>query len=96
MAEIEATVRIPTQLRTLTGGQEEVKVQGATVGEVIEGLGRAHPGMRERLLDDKGAVRRFVNVFVGDEDIRFLEGLSTPLKGGEHISIVPAIAGGRG
>ncbi|AKT39147.1 MoaD/ThiS family protein [Chondromyces crocatus] len=94
MAETEATIRIPTQLRTLTGGQEEVKAQGATVAEIIENLERAHPGLRDRLLDAKG-VRRFVNIFVGDEDIRFLEGLNTQLKGGEQISIIPAIAGGR-
>ncbi|HSN96786.1 MAG TPA: MoaD/ThiS family protein [Candidatus Nanopelagicales bacterium] len=93
MAEIEATVRIPTQLRALTGGHDEVKAKGATVGEVIEDLSRAYPGVRDRLLDDKG-VRRFVNVFVGDEDIRFLDGLKTEIRGGEQISIVPAIAGG--
>ena len=89
----ESTVRIPTPLRTLTGGNDEVKAQGATVGAVIEDLEKNHPGLRDRLLDDKG-VRRFVNIYVGDEDIRFLEGLGTELKGGEQISIVPAIAGG--
>jgi molybdopterin converting factor small subunit len=89
----ETTVRIPTPLRTLTGGNDEVKAAGATVGEVIENLERAYPGIRDRLLDDKG-VRRFVNLYVGDEDIRFLEGLKTPLKAGDQISIVPAIAGG--
>ena len=90
----ESTVRIPTPLRTLTGGNDEVKAQGATVGAVIEDLEKNHPGLRDRLLDDKG-VRRFVNIYVGDEDIRFLEGLGTELKGGEQITIVPAIAGGR-
>ena len=90
----ESTVRIPTPLRTLTGGNDEVKAQGATVGAVIEDLEKNHPGLRDRLLDDKG-VRRFVNIYVGDEDIRFLEGLQTELKGGEQITIVPAIAGGR-
>jgi molybdopterin synthase sulfur carrier subunit len=95
MASIaEVTVRIPTPLRTLTGGADEVKVSGATVGAVIEDLEKRHPGVRDRLLDEKGAVRRFVNVYVGDEDIRFLEGLGTEIKGGEQISIVPAIAGG--
>jgi molybdopterin converting factor small subunit len=79
MSEIETTVRIPTPLRSLTGGQDEVKAAGATVGEVIEHLEKAHPGVRDRLLDDKG-VRRFVNIYVGDEDIRFLEGLKTQLK----------------
>ena len=93
MSEIETTVRIPTPLRALTGGQDEVKAAGATVGEVIEHLEKAHPGVRERLLDDKG-VRRFVNIYVGDEDIRFLDGLKTQLKAGDNISIVPAIAGG--
>jgi sulfur-carrier protein len=89
----EVTVRIPTPLRTLTGGADEVKANGATVAAVIEDLERRHPGTRDRLLDEKG-VRRFINVFVGEEDIRFLEGLGTPLQGGEQISIVPAIAGG--
>ena len=93
MSEIETTVRIPTPLRSLTGGQDEVKAAGATVGDVIEHLEKAHPGVRDRLLDDKG-VRRFVNIYVGDEDIRFLEGLKTQLKTGDQISIVPAIAGG--
>jgi molybdopterin converting factor small subunit len=90
---VEVTVRIPTPLRTLTAGADEVKAEGATVALVIEDLERRHPGVRDRLLDEKG-VRRFVNVFVGDEDIRFLEGLQTPLKNGEQISIIPAIAGG--
>ena len=86
-------VRIPTPLRTLTGSQDEVEATGATVGELIEDLEKRHPGIRSRLLDDKG-VRRFVNIFVGDEDIRFLEGLKTELKANDQISIVPAIAGG--
>jgi molybdopterin synthase sulfur carrier subunit len=87
------TVRIPTPLRTLTGGEEQVTIDGSTVQQVIENLEKAHPGMRDRLLDEKG-IRRFVNVYVGDEDVRFLDGLATALKGGEEISIVPAIAGG--
>jgi sulfur-carrier protein len=90
---VEVTVRIPTPLRTLTGGADEVKAHGATVALVLEDLERRHPGMRDRLLDDKG-VRRFVNLYVGDEDIRFLEGLGTPLENGQQITIVPAIAGG--
>src|SRR5215472_9964625 len=90
---METVVRIPTPLRTLTGGADEVTASGQTVGEVIEDLERKHPGMRERLLDDKG-VRRFVNIYVGEEDVRFLEGLRTQLKAGDQISIVPAIAGG--
>ncbi len=90
---MSTTVRIPTPLRTLTGGHDEVTADGRTVGELIENLEKKHPGIRERLLDDKG-VRRFVNIYVGEEDIRFLEGLKTELKGGEQITIVPAIAGG--
>jgi MoaD family protein len=90
---MEVTVRIPTPLRTLTGGEEQVKANGETVRQVIEQLEKNHPGMRDRLMDDKG-VRRFVNIYVGDEDIRFLDGLETKLKGGEELSIVPAIAGG--
>ena len=91
--EATSTVRIPTPLRTLTGGNDEVKAAGATVAAVIDDLEKNHPGIKDRLLDEKG-VRRFVNIYVGDEDIRFLEGLKTELKGGEQISIVPAIAGG--
>jgi molybdopterin converting factor small subunit len=87
------TVRIPTPLRTLTGGEEQVSAEGSTVHQVIDNLEKKHPGLRERLLDDKG-VRRFVNIYVGEEDIRFIDGLETALKGGEEISIVPAIAGG--
>jgi MoaD family protein len=87
------TIRIPTPLRTLTGGEDQVNADGGTVGQVIENLEKRHPGIRDRLLDEKG-VRRFVNIYVGDEDIRFLDGLETKLKEGEEISIVPAIAGG--
>jgi molybdopterin synthase sulfur carrier subunit len=87
------TVRIPTPLRTLTGGSDEVHVEGTTVGQVIDALEQAHPGMRERLLDDKG-VRRFVNIYANDEDIRFLDNLETALSDGDSVSIVPAIAGG--
>jgi molybdopterin converting factor small subunit len=90
---METIVRIPTPLRTLTGGADEVNASGATVGEVIEDLEKKHPGIRERLLDAKG-VRRFVNIYVGEEDVRFLDGLKTALKAGDQISIVPAIAGG--
>lgn len=86
-------VRIPTPLRTLTGGADEVSAEGATVRAAIENLESKHPGIRERLLDDKG-VRRFVNIYVGEEDIRFLSGLDTELKAGDQITIVPAIAGG--
>jgi len=87
------TVRIPTPLRTLTGGNEAVEVNGSTLREVIDTLDKQHPGMKDRLLDEKG-VRRFVNIYVGDEDVRFLDGLETKLSAGTEISIVPAIAGG--
>src|SRR3974390_2435563 len=90
---METIVRIPTPLRTLTGGADEVTAAGSTVGEVIEDLEKKHPGIRDRLLDEKG-VRRFVNIYVGEEDVRFLEGLKTTLKAGDQISIVPATAGG--
>ncbi len=90
---MSVTVRIPTPLRTLTGGEESVSIAGSNVGEVINNLESAHPGMKERLVDDKG-VRRFVNLYLGDEDIRFLDGLATEVKDGDELSIVPAIAGG--
>ncbi len=89
-----ATVRIPTPLRKLTNGQEEVAASGATIGELIADLEKNFPGLRERLCDDKGQVRRFVNIFANDEDIRFLQNLDTPVKDKDEISIVPAIAGG--
>jgi molybdopterin synthase sulfur carrier subunit len=88
------TVRIPTTLRTLTAGAGEVSVEATTVAEAFEALEAAHPGFRERLLDDDGNLRRFVNVFVSDEDVRFMDGLATPIPEGETISIVPAVAGG--
>jgi molybdopterin converting factor small subunit len=87
------TVRIPTPLRTLTGGEEQVQVPGATLRDVIETLEKKHPGIKDRLLDDKG-IRRFVNIYVGDEDVRFLDGLETKVAAGTEVSIVPAIAGG--
>ena len=89
-----ATVRIPTPLRKFTQGKEEVAASGATVGELIADLERQFPGIKERICDDTGAVRRFVNVFVADEDIRFQQALATPVKDKDEVSIVPAIAGG--
>lgn len=89
-----ATVRIPTQLRTLSQGEGEVKVDGATVGEVLGALEAAHPGFRARLFGDDGQLRRFVNVFVAEEDVRFLDGLDTAVGEGQTVSIVPAVAGG--
>jgi sulfur-carrier protein len=88
------TVRVPTQLRTLTGGASEVSVDGETVRDVITALEAAHPGFAERLYDDSGALRRFVNVFVAEEDIRFLDGLDTKVPEGQTVSIIPAVAGG--
>ena len=88
------TVRIPTQLRTLVGGASEVAVPGDTVGEALRALDAAHPGFGERLFDDSGSLRRFVNVFVAEEDIRFLDGVATPVPDGTVVSIVPAVAGG--
>ncbi len=90
-----ATVRIPTPLRKYTQGKEEVTAAGGTVGDIIADLEKNHPGIKERILDNDGAVRRFVNIFVREEDIRFLQNLETPVKDGDEISIVPAIAGGR-
>jgi molybdopterin synthase sulfur carrier subunit len=91
--EATNTVRIPTPLRTLTGNEDEVQASGATVGALIEDLEKKYPGIKDRVLDEKG-VRRFINIYVGEDDIRFLDGLKTELKGGEKITIVPAIAGG--
>ena len=88
------TVRVPTQLRTLTGGASEVPVEGATVGEVLKALDAAHPGFQDRLFDEGGKLRRFVNVFVAEEDIRFLQGLDSAVAEGQTVSIVPAVAGG--
>ncbi len=89
-----ATVRIPTQLRTLTAGAAEVDVDGSTVGEVLKSLDAAHPGFAERLLDEQGGLRRFVNVFVADDDVRYLQGLDTAVPDGATVSIIPAVAGG--
>lgn len=88
------TVRIPTQLRSLSGGAAEVPLEGTTVAELLRGLEETHPGFSERLFDDTGTLRRFVNVFVAEEDIRFLDGVETPVADGQTISIVPAVAGG--
>ena len=87
-------VRIPTPLRPLTKGQGEVQAQGANIPEMIEGLNTAHPGLKDRLCDEHGELRRFVNIYVNEEDIRFLKGKDTALKDGDEVSIVPAIAGG--
>ncbi|MBI2890136.1 MAG: MoaD family protein [Nitrospirae bacterium] len=88
------TVRIPTPLRKLTGGLEEVQATGANLGEVLQALEKTYPGFKERIFDEAGEIRRFINVFVNDEDVRFLQNLKTPVKDGDEISILPAIAGG--
>jgi molybdopterin converting factor small subunit len=88
------TIRIPTQLRTLSGGAAEVALEPGTVADVLESLDAAHPGFADRLFDDTGTLRRFVNVFVAEEDIRFLDGVQTPIADGQVVSIVPAVAGG--
>ena len=88
-------VRIPTPLRSLTKGSPEVQAKGETVDDLIRDLERQFSGLRERLLDEKGELRRFINIYVNEEDVRFLEGKITALKDGDTVSIVPAIAGGR-
>ena len=88
-------VRVPTPLRKLTAGIDVVEASGASIKAVIEDLEQRHAGMRERLLDDKGELRRFVNVYLNGDDIRFLDQLNSKVKDGDDISIVPAIAGGR-
>jgi sulfur-carrier protein len=87
-------VKVPTQLRTLTDGASEVSGAGPDVGALIKDLDARHPGMGERLLDDSGKLRRFVNIYVNDEDVRFLDGLGTSLPNGAQVSIIPAVAGG--
>ncbi|OLC34592.1 MAG: molybdopterin synthase sulfur carrier subunit [Candidatus Rokubacteria bacterium 13_1_40CM_4_69_5] len=89
------TVRIPTPLRSITKGNAEVRAKGESVAEVVDDLERQFPGLRERVLDDSGELRRFINIYVNEEDIRFIQGKKTALKDGDTVSIVPAIAGGR-
>ena len=88
------TITIPTPLRKLTNNEEVVEVTAQTIGDAFSELQTRYPGIKERLLDDSGSVRRFVNVYVNEEDIRFLQNQNTPLKDGDEISIIPAIAGG--
>lgn len=89
-----AKVRIPTPLRKLTNEQESVEVESATIGAAVEELEGKFPGIKERIVDEEGEIRRFVNVYVNEEDIRFLKNQDTPLKDGDDVSIIPAIAGG--
>ena len=91
---MSATVRIPTILRPYTGGVPEVAADGGTLAAVLESLEATHPGIRARVLDDDGAIRRFVNVYVNDDDVRFAEGLGTATPDGATVSIIPAVAGG--
>lgn len=88
------TIRIPTPLRKLTNNEEEVTASGATLGAVLDELNATYPGLGERILDEQGVIRRFVNIFVNNEDVRFLQEKETPVKETDEISIVPAIAGG--
>ena len=87
-------IRIPTPLRPLTGGKSEVETMASDIQSMIESLNGQFPGLKDRVCDDKGEIRRFVNIYLNEEDIRFLQGKDTPLKDGDEISIVPAIAGG--
>ncbi|HUI08050.1 MAG TPA: ubiquitin-like small modifier protein 1 [Verrucomicrobiae bacterium] len=87
-------VRIPTPLRKLTKDKDTVQTSGATIQEIIDSLEQQYPGLKERLCDERGELRRFVNVYLNDEDIRFAQGRNTPVKDGDEISVIPAIAGG--
>jgi molybdopterin synthase sulfur carrier subunit len=91
---MSVSVRIPTILRTYTGGQSEVSADGGTLAEVLENLDGSYPGIKARILDDQGAIRRFVNVYVGNDDVRFLDALDTKTSDGAQISVIPAVAGG--
>ena len=91
---MSVSVRIPTILRTYTGGDSEVTAEGATLSEVLENLDASYPGIKGRILDDQGAIRRFVNVYVGNDDVRFLEALDTTTPDGAQVSVIPAVAGG--
>jgi molybdopterin synthase sulfur carrier subunit len=91
---MSVTVRIPTTMRPLAGGAKQVEVTPGTLAEIIDSLEAAHPGLRDRLLDDDGGLRKFVNVFVDDDDVRYLEGLDTVVAEGITVSIIPAVAGG--
>ena len=88
------TVRIPTTLRPLAGGVSTVQVEGSTLAEVLASLNAAHPGFSERLLDSEGNLHKFVNIFVADDDVRYMQGLATAVTSGQTISIIPAVAGG--
>jgi len=89
------TVRVPTPLQKVTGGKSEVETTGSTIKEAIENLEKEYPGVRERLYSEEGELRRFINIYVNEEDIRFLDSENTAIKDGDVISVIPAIAGGR-
>jgi len=91
---VSVTVRVPPVFRTMTGGASQVSVEGATVGDVLADLEGSHPGFKDKLLDDQGALVRYVNLFVDDDDVRFLQGLDTPVPDGGTVSIMQAVAGG--
>jgi molybdopterin converting factor small subunit len=91
---MSASVRIPTILRTFTSGAGEVTAEGSTLREVLDNLETSFPGIRDRIVDEQGALRRFVNVYVGDDDVRFIGGLDAEIADGARISIIPAVAGG--
>jgi molybdopterin synthase sulfur carrier subunit len=91
---MSVSVRIPTILRTYTGGASEVTAEGATLTEILDDLDRKYAGIKGRILDEQGALRRFVNVYVGNDDVRFLDNLGTPTPDGAEISVIPAVAGG--
>jgi molybdopterin converting factor small subunit len=91
---MSVSVRVPTILRSYTGGAAEVTAEPGTLREVLAGLDAAYPGLAGRILDESGKIRRFVNVYVGDEDVRFAGGLDTPVPAGAHVSVIPAVAGG--
>jgi molybdopterin converting factor small subunit len=88
------TVRIPTTMRPIAGGASSVQVEGGTLADVLANLDKTHPGFQERLFDETGQLRKFVNVFVADDDVRYLEGVDTKVPDGETVSIIPAVAGG--
>ncbi len=91
---MSVSVRIPTILRTYTNGESEVQADGGTLSEVLDSLEASYPGIKGRILDDEGSIRRFVNVYVGNDDVRFLEALDTSTPEGAQVSVIPAVAGG--
>ena len=91
---MSVSVRIPTILRTYTGGESEVSAEGGTLAEVLDNLDSHHSGIKGRIVDETGELRRFVNVYVGNDDVRFLDNLATPTPDGAQVSVIPAVAGG--